>query len=99
MMMSQVSSRSDHQKYEKCSDTFKHEDHYVGMSENKYSFSEEFIKSLVPNVPTVIEDTMKKTLVKAIENVRNNYVQIITPKLEDGVLKFQATLGDGAKEM
>ena len=28
-----VSTRSDHQKYKKCSDAFEHDDHYVGMSE------------------------------------------------------------------
>eukprot|EP00957_Ditylum_brightwellii_P072628 5518695-Ditylum_brightwellii.AAC.1 len=42
---------------------------------------------------------MKNNLVKAIENVWNKYVQTITPTMEDGVLKFQDTLGNGAKEM
>jgi hypothetical protein len=28
-----VSTRSDHQKYKKCSDAFKNKDHYVGMSQ------------------------------------------------------------------
>eukprot|EP00957_Ditylum_brightwellii_P170480 12976665-Ditylum_brightwellii.AAC.1 len=42
---------------------------------------------------------MKKNLVKVIENMRNNFVQTITPKLEDDVLNFEAKLGNGAKEM
>eukprot|EP00957_Ditylum_brightwellii_P003529 267287-Ditylum_brightwellii.AAC.1 len=42
---------------------------------------------------------MKNNLVKVIENVQNNDVQTITPTMEDGVLKFQATLGNGAQEM
>eukprot|EP00957_Ditylum_brightwellii_P191788 14600368-Ditylum_brightwellii.AAC.1 len=42
---------------------------------------------------------MKNNLVKVIENVQNNHVQTITPTMVDGVLKFRATLGNGAKEM
>eukprot|EP00957_Ditylum_brightwellii_P122236 9321580-Ditylum_brightwellii.AAC.1 len=66
---------------------------------NKFSFSEDFIKSLVPTTPTDIEDTMKNDLVKVIENVQNNYVQTIKPIMVDGVLKFEATLGNCAQEM
>eukprot|EP00957_Ditylum_brightwellii_P149516 11386037-Ditylum_brightwellii.AAC.1 len=65
----------------------------------KFSFSEDFIKSLVPSTPTVIEDTIKNNLVRIIENVRNNYVQTIKPTMVDGVLKFETTLGNGAQEM
>eukprot|EP00957_Ditylum_brightwellii_P104011 7924805-Ditylum_brightwellii.AAC.1 len=42
---------------------------------------------------------MKKNIVKVIKSMQNNFVQTITPKLEDGVLKFEATLGNGTKEM
>eukprot|EP00957_Ditylum_brightwellii_P083857 6373642-Ditylum_brightwellii.AAC.1 len=62
------STRSEHWKYEKCSDAFKHEEHYVGMSE-------------------------------VIKNVKNNYVNTITPAMVDKVLKIQATLGNGAQEI
>eukprot|EP00957_Ditylum_brightwellii_P022813 1720934-Ditylum_brightwellii.AAC.1 len=73
-------------------------DWFLDHVNNKYSFSEGFIKSLVPNAPTAIKDTMKTNLVKVIENMRNNYVWTITPKLENDVLKSKATLGNGAKE-
>eukprot|EP00957_Ditylum_brightwellii_P007782 589394-Ditylum_brightwellii.AAC.1 len=82
------STRSDNQKYEKCSDAFKLGEHYVGMSEvkgkerhfvvsdwfldyenNKLSFTKEFIKPLVPNTPTVIENRMKNNLVQIIKNI------------------------------
>eukprot|EP00957_Ditylum_brightwellii_P025780 1949938-Ditylum_brightwellii.AAC.1 len=72
---------------------------FLDHANNKFSFSEDFIKSLEPKTPTAIEDTMKNNLLKIIENVQNNYVQTITPNLENGVLKFEATLGIGAKEM
>eukprot|EP00957_Ditylum_brightwellii_P036371 2754002-Ditylum_brightwellii.AAC.1 len=66
---------------------------------NKFSFSEDFIKSLGPNAPTAIEDTMKNNLVKVIETVQNSYVQTIKSTMVDDVLKFKAKLGNGAKEM
>eukprot|EP00957_Ditylum_brightwellii_P077760 5909277-Ditylum_brightwellii.AAC.1 len=74
-------------------------DWFLDHVSNKFSFSENFIKSLVPNTPADIEDIMKNNLVKVIENMRNNYVQTTKPNMVDGVLKFEATLGNGAQEM
>eukprot|EP00957_Ditylum_brightwellii_P014407 1084429-Ditylum_brightwellii.AAC.1 len=42
---------------------------------------------------------MKTNLVQVIKNIQNNYVKTITPTMEDNVLKFHATLGNGAQEM
>eukprot|EP00957_Ditylum_brightwellii_P134387 10245004-Ditylum_brightwellii.AAC.1 len=42
---------------------------------------------------------MKNNLAKDIENVQNNYVQTIKPTMVDDVLKFEATLGNGAQEI
>eukprot|EP00957_Ditylum_brightwellii_P031233 2367482-Ditylum_brightwellii.AAC.1 len=72
---------------------------FLDFENNKFSFTKEFIDSLVPNTPTVIEDRMKNNLVQVIKNVQKNYVRTIIPTKVDGVLKFQATLGNGAKEM
>eukprot|EP00957_Ditylum_brightwellii_P199210 15186128-Ditylum_brightwellii.AAC.1 len=38
-------------------------------------------------------------LVKVVENIRNNFVRTITPRFENDALKFEATLGNDAKEM
>eukprot|EP00957_Ditylum_brightwellii_P105241 8021678-Ditylum_brightwellii.AAC.1 len=72
---------------------------FLDYDNNKFSFTKEFIKSLVPNTPTIIEDRIKNDLVQVIKNVQKNCVKTITPTKIDGVLKFQATLGNGAKEM
>eukprot|EP00957_Ditylum_brightwellii_P010192 770390-Ditylum_brightwellii.AAC.1 len=68
-------------------------DWFLDYENNKFSFSEEFIDSLVPNTPTPIEDTMKNNLVQVIKNVQKSYIKTITPTMVDEVLKFQATLG------
>eukprot|EP00957_Ditylum_brightwellii_P201485 15325856-Ditylum_brightwellii.AAC.1 len=74
-------------------------DWFLDHVNNEFSFSEEFIKSLVPITPTDIEDTMKNNLVQVVKNIQNNYVKAITPTMVDEVLNFQATLGNGAQEM
>eukprot|EP00957_Ditylum_brightwellii_P176630 13453252-Ditylum_brightwellii.AAC.1 len=84
-----VSVRSDHQKYEKCSDVFKHEDHYVDISK---------VRGKKTN--SVVSDWFFDHVnSKVVKNIQNNYVQTITPIMEDQVLKFQAILGNDAKEM
>ena len=74
-------------------------DWFLDHEKNKYSFSEGFIKSLVPNAPADIEDTMKKNLVSVIENTRKNFVKSIKPAFEKSELKFESTLENGAKVM
>eukprot|EP00957_Ditylum_brightwellii_P153912 11715139-Ditylum_brightwellii.AAC.1 len=94
------STRSDHQKYKKCSDAFKHGVHYVGMAkfDDKESFTKEFMDSLEDNTPTDIEKQMKNNLVQVIKNAEKNYMSTITLTNKDRVLKFKDTLGTGAKE-
>eukprot|EP00957_Ditylum_brightwellii_P115744 8829360-Ditylum_brightwellii.AAC.1 len=107
------STKSDHQKYDKCSDAFKHGVHYVSMSKfggkeryfvvygwfldfekNKISLTKDFMESLKDNTPTVIADRMRNNLVQVIKNVQKNYANTSTK--EDGELKFEAKLGNGA---
>eukprot|EP00957_Ditylum_brightwellii_P074545 5663886-Ditylum_brightwellii.AAC.1 len=74
-------------------------DQFLDYENNKFSFSEKFIESLVVNIVIPIKDTMKNNLVQVAKNVQNNYVKAITPTMVDNELKFQATLRNGVQEM